>query len=92
MLAQKDDVIKDASHTIYQLTQEEKIRLQCEAREDYYRRQNYVEEEFARKDAALAEKDTIIAEKDAALAEKDAEIDQLKKFLSETGIPSHDME
>lgn len=92
MLAQKDDVINDASHTIYQLTQEEKIRLQCEAREDYYRRQNYVEEEFARKDAALAEKDTIIAEKDAALAEKDAEIAQLKKFLSETGIPSHDME
>ena len=100
MLAQKDDVIKDASHTIYQLTQEEKIRLQCEAREDYYRRQNYVEEEFARKDAALAEKDTIIAEKDAALAEKDAEkeaalaekdaeIAQLKKLLSGRSSFSH---
>lgn len=100
MLAQKDDVINDASHTIYQLTQEEKIRLQCEAREDYYRRQNYVEEEFARKDAALAEKDTIIAEKDAALAEKDAEkeaalaekdaeIAQLKKLLSGRSSFSH---
>lgn len=90
MLAQKDDVISEASNTIYQLTQEEKIRLQCEAREDYYRRQNYVEEEFARKEAALAEKDAeiaakdaILAEKDASLAEKDAEIIRLKKLLSE---------
>lgn len=93
MLAQKDDVINDASSTIYQLTQEEKVRLQCEAREDYYRRQNYVEEEFARKEAALAEKDAEIAEKDASLAEKDAslaekeaEIARLKKLLSEAGI------
>ncbi|MCM1213754.1 MAG: Rpn family recombination-promoting nuclease/putative transposase [Lachnospiraceae bacterium] len=76
MLAQKDDFINDASNTIYQLTQEEKIRLQCEAREDYYRRQNYVEEEFARKEAALADKD-------AELAVKDAEIARLKKLLSE---------
>lgn len=39
MLAQKDEYIREASETIYHLTQEEKIRLQCEAREDYYRRQ-----------------------------------------------------
>ena len=39
MLAQKDDTIKEASNTIYQLSQEGKIRLQCEAREDYYRRE-----------------------------------------------------
>lgn len=92
MLAQKDDVINDASNTIYQLTQEEKVRLQCEAREDYYRRQNYVEEELARKEAAiaerdavLAEKDTVLAERDAVLAERDAEIVRLKKLLAEKG-------
>lgn len=39
MLAQNNEYIKEASDTIYQLSQEEKIRLQCEAREDYYRRQ-----------------------------------------------------
>lgn len=39
MLAQKDKYIKEASDTIYHLTQDEKVRLQCEAREDYYRRQ-----------------------------------------------------
>ncbi|MCM1213160.1 MAG: Rpn family recombination-promoting nuclease/putative transposase [Lachnospiraceae bacterium] len=74
MLAQKDDLINDASNTIYQLTREEKIRLQCEAREDYYRRQNYVEEEFSRKEAALADKDAELAEKDAQIADKDAQI------------------
>ena len=71
MLAQKDDYINDASNTIYQLTQEEKIRLQCEAREDYYRRQNYVEEEFARKEVALAEKDAEIARLKELLLEKE---------------------
>lgn len=39
MIGQNDEYINEASATIYQLTQEEKIRLQCEAREDYYRRQ-----------------------------------------------------
>lgn len=43
MLAQKDEYIQEASETIYQLSQEEMIRLQCEAREDYYRRQRDVE-------------------------------------------------
>lgn len=43
MLAKQDDFINEASATIYQLSQEENIRLQCEAREDYYRRQRSVQ-------------------------------------------------
>ena len=39
MLAAQNEYIKEASTTIYQLSQEEAIRQQCEAREDYYRRQ-----------------------------------------------------
>lgn len=35
MLAQKDPMIEEASNTIFQLTQDEQIRLQCEAREDF---------------------------------------------------------
>lgn len=90
MLSQKDEFINDASSTVYQLSQEEKIRLQCEAREDYYRRQNYVEEELsskntiiAEKDAVIAEKDIIIAEKDAAIAEKDAYIAEKDAVIAE---------
>ena len=38
MLAKTNQYIAEAVTTIRQLTQEEKIRQQCEAREDYYRR------------------------------------------------------
>ena len=43
MLAQKNEFISEASATIYQLSQEEKVRLQCEAREDFYRQQKDME-------------------------------------------------
>ena len=35
MLAQANEYINEASETVYHLTQEEQIRQQCEAREDY---------------------------------------------------------
>ena len=39
MLAQDNEYIKAACDTLYQLTRDEEIRQQIEAREDYYRRQ-----------------------------------------------------
>lgn len=39
MLAQENANLKEAATTVYQLTQEERIRMECEAREDYYRTQ-----------------------------------------------------
>ena len=43
MLAEKNESIAEATETVYKLSEEEKIRLQCEAREDYYRRQRDAE-------------------------------------------------
>lgn len=43
MLAQNNEYINEAASTVYQLTQEEKIRYECEAREDYYRRQRGIQ-------------------------------------------------
>ncbi len=43
MLSEKNEYIKEASATIYQLSQEDDIRLQCEARNDYYRRQRSIQ-------------------------------------------------
>lgn len=37
MLAEKNEFIAEAAETVYKLSAEEKIRLQCEAREEYYR-------------------------------------------------------
>ena len=47
MLAQKDSLIKEASDTILQLSQDEQIRLRCEARADYLYWQK-IEEEYTK--------------------------------------------
>ena len=57
MLAQNNEYIRQASETIYQLSQEEAIRQQCEAREDYYRRQKGINDELEEKANLLKEKD-----------------------------------
>ena len=77
MLAQKDDTIKEASNTIYQLSQEEKIRLQCEAREDYYRRECRI----AKQHEKINDLETRIADMQDAVSEKDAQIAALKAEL-----------
>ena len=46
MLAKGNEYIRQASETIYQLSQEEAIRQQWEARENYYRRQRGINDEF----------------------------------------------
>ncbi len=80
MLASDNEIFKEASETVYTLTQEEKIRLQCEAREDYYRTQNDVRIFYTRQ---LDEKDHTIAQKDAEIKsirqQKDAEIEALRQ-------------
>lgn len=78
MLAQKDECIMDASNIIYHLSQEEKIRLQCEAREDYYRRQGDAKLLRERLTAALENARTELAEKDFTIAALQAEIERLK--------------
>ena len=46
MLSQNNEYLKEASEAVYHLTQEEKVRLQCQAREDYYRRTKGIQERF----------------------------------------------
>ena len=70
MLAQNNEYIEQASETIYQLSQEEAIRQQCEAREDYYRRENG-------KKAEMEAKDNIIKEQQDKIIELENTIDKL---------------
>jgi hypothetical protein len=39
MLSQNNEYMAEASATVHQLSQEERIRMECEAREDHYRTQ-----------------------------------------------------
>lgn len=67
MLAKQDELISEASATIYQLTQEEKIRLQCEAREDYYRRQRSVQHMLEDQKNTIKDQAKTIQNQDAAI-------------------------
>lgn len=70
MLSQNNEYLKEASETVYHLTQEEKVRLQCQAREDYYRRMKGIQEKIEAQEELLAQKDAEIAALKKLLAEK----------------------
>ena len=96
MLAENNQYIEDAVVTVRQLTQEEKVRQQCEAREDYYRRtagrekrlkqvtgeRDELKERLSQKDAEIAKKDADIAKKDDEIAKNKAEIEHLRSLLA----------
>ena len=90
MLAQNNNYFKEASETVYQLTQEERIRQQCLAREDYNRTMKGIENTFAaqKHEIATLKKDLDdanqqISAQNKQLSEKDAMIASLQAQLAE---------
>ena len=59
MLAEREPIFKEVATAVKTLTEEEKIRMQCEAREDYYKTQNdlhnYYLEQLKEKDEEIAD-------------------------------------
>ncbi len=43
MLSEKNDYLQEAAKTAYKLSADEVIRMQCQAREDFYRQQRYIQ-------------------------------------------------
>ena len=74
MVAAKNQMIDDAATTIYQLTADERIRQQCEAREDYLRRQRGIQQMLEEQRQQLAEKDQKLTEQEQQLTEKDRQL------------------
>ena len=64
--------------TIYKLSEEENIRLQCEAREDYYRRQRDAQILRERQEQKMQEQERQIREREQQIRELKTE----KKELS----------
>lgn len=62
MLAEKNPILEDAVVTMYEMSAEDAIREQCQAREDYYRTMNTFKAQLQQKDQQLEEKDATIAE------------------------------
>lgn len=82
MLAKQDDYINEASATIYQLSQEENIRLQCEARKDYYRRQRSVQSMLDEQDEKIKFYENTIKVRDNTIDQLTDKITVLQKQLA----------
>ncbi len=83
MLAQDNHYFKEASETVYELTQEERIRQQCLAREDYNRTMKGIENDFAALKAGLADANQQLSEKEQQLSEYQQHIQALEAQLAE---------
>lgn len=83
MLAQDNHYFKEASETVYELTQEERIRQQCLAREDYNRTMKGIENDFAALKAGLADANQQLSEQSQQLSEKDQQLSEKNQQLSE---------
>ena len=79
MVAAKNRMIDAAATTIYQLTEDERIRQQCEAREDYLRRQRGIQKMLEEQRQQLTEKDKQLTEKDQQIAEMQKIIEELRQ-------------
>lgn len=90
MLANSDDNIKDAASTIYQLTQDEQIRYECERREEALRRMKtdqilaeQTKKELSETKEELRETKALLSEQNEQLQKKDALIQELQRKLQE---------
>ena len=79
MLAENNEYIRQASETVYQLTQEEAIRQQCEAREDYYRRQRGLNDMLQAQASKIKEQAGTINQLSAQIASLQKELNSIKQ-------------
>ena len=83
MFVENNEYLKEATETVYEISQEEQIRMQCEAREDYNRRMLGIGRLLAKQTRELKEQAAIIAEKNSALMEKDSALATQSAILAE---------
>ena len=98
MIAQNNELYKSAGYELLKLNEDDMIREQCYAREQYERHERTVKKRMAdlekalaeqanalaEKDSALAERDSVLAEQANALAEQAKEIERLRKLYEES--------
>ena len=83
MVAVKNKAIGEAAKTIYSLSEDERIRQQCEAREDYLKQKHDSERRTRNLLRTLDEKDKELAEKDKALADQAKALEKKDSVLAD---------
>ena len=81
MNAGEDKAMQEALKELYKYNAEEQIREQCEARERYYYRKQYMENKIDTLTVELKVKDEVIAAKDKEIASYLKEIEHLRELL-----------
>lgn len=81
MLAQKNEYLQETVSGVAQLSAEEKIRQQCEAREYFYARQRHINSKMEELEQQVTQQQSTIDEQQSAIAKKDAEIARLRALL-----------
>ena len=81
MNAGEDKAMQEALKELYKYNAEEQIREQCEARERYYYRKQYMENKIDTLTVELKVKDEVIATKDKEIASYLKEIEHLRELL-----------
>jgi uncharacterized coiled-coil protein SlyX len=87
MLAKQDSNIEKAVFAVHTLTQDERFRQQCEAREDFLRQQidhdAWFETKFKEQEATIAEQASTITELRETVARHEEELEKRDTTISE---------
>ena len=83
MLAENNAVMRRAVSGVRQLTEEEMIRKQCQAREEWLVNDRWKTEQLAKKDEQLAEQSEQLAQKDEQLEKQSEQLAQKDAQLAE---------
>ena len=92
MLAEKNDTIAEATETVYKLSEEEMIRLQCEAREDYYRRQKDAEILRKRQERRMQEQAQQIQDQEQQIQDQEQQIQNQEQQIQDQEQQIQDQE
>ena len=82
MLAKHDTSLSAAAETIYELSEDERIQQECEAREDFILRQQGLTDMITEQEQTIAEQEQTIAERDQTITDLKQEIAKLKEQLA----------
>ena len=81
MLSQNNHYFKEASETVYQLTQEEEIRQQCLAREDYNRTMKGIENNLAAQKHEISTLKKDLSDANQQLSKKDQQLSEYQQHI-----------
>ncbi len=83
MLAKQYEAIDDAATTIYQISEDDRIRYECWAREDYEKRQRALNRKLEQKDEIIRQDKEIIQQSKETINDMAKRIAELEAKLAE---------